>query len=85
MTEAAALLRAFGDRLAEVHLSEVNTASRHDPISLYAVRAFNSIAPYIPEQTPIILETLIDQGQSTIEAEIERARDSLTVMSLAAG
>jgi hypothetical protein len=31
MTEGSALSRAFGDRLAEVHLSEVNTASRHGP------------------------------------------------------
>jgi hypothetical protein len=83
MTEGAALLRAFGDRLAEVHLSEVNTASRHDPVSLNAVRAFQSIAAEIPEKIPVILEALIDSGQSTIEAEIERARCSLRVMTLA--
>ena len=64
MTEAAALLRAFGGRLAQVHLSEVNTASRHDPISLNAVRAFQPIAAYIPEHIPIILETLIDRGKA---------------------
>jgi len=62
--------------LAELHLSEVNTASRRDPVSLNAVSAFQSIAAEIPEKIPVILEALIDSGQSTIEA-IERARCSI--------
>ena len=81
MTEASLLLQAFGGRLAEVHISEVNTASRHDPISLNAVMAFRKVAKYIPEQIPIILEPLIDAGQSDIDTEIQRARDALTNLS----
>ena len=75
MTEASLLLHTFGDRLLEVHMSEVNTASRHDPISLNAVMAFSAIAGSIPEEIPIILEPLIDQGQSAIGIELQRARD----------
>lgn len=74
MTEAALLLNSYGDRLLEIHMSEVNTASRHDPISYNAVAAFASVADQIPESVPIILETLIDQGQSDIQTEMERAR-----------
>ena len=77
MTEASLLLRAFGDRLAEVHISEVNTASRHDPISRNAVRAFQTVEADIPEHVPIILETLIDEGQSDIPTEMQRARVAL--------
>lgn len=77
MTEASLLLRAFGGRLEQVHMSEVNTASRHDPISLNAVSAFQRVAMYIPESTPIILETLIDAGQSDVQSEIARAREAL--------
>jgi hypothetical protein len=84
MTEASLLLQAFGDRLAEVHISEVNTASRHDPISWNAVIAFRSIAHYIPQQVPIILEPLIDAGQSDIETEIQRARDALNDLTYVA-
>jgi len=83
MTEASLLLNVFGDRLTEVHISEVNTASRHDPISWNAIKAFQSVAKYIPENVPIILEPLIDQGQSQIETEIQRAREALTTFSLA--
>lgn len=75
MTEAALLLNAFHDRLAEVHMSEVNTASRHDPLSTNAVMAFRSIMAAIPEDVPIILETLIDQGQSDIQTEIHRVNE----------
>jgi hypothetical protein len=66
-----------------LHLGEVNTTSRHDPVCLNAVSPFQSIAAEIPEKIPVILEAFIDSGQSTIETEIERARCSLTVMTLA--
>jgi hypothetical protein len=75
MTEATLLLSAFRDRLAEVHLSEVNTASRHDPLSLNAVIAFSPLMTAIPEDVPIILETLIDQGQSSVTSELRRAQE----------
>ncbi len=84
MTESSLLLGAFGDRLAEVHISEVNTASRHDPISPNAVIAFQSVAKHIPEEVPIVLETLIDKGQSEIQREVQRAREALSVVSFTA-
>jgi hypothetical protein len=83
MAEASALLRGLSDRLRQVHISEVNTASRHDPISLNAVDAFQRVARYIPDHVPIILETLIDVGQSTVEAEVARAREALETPVLA--
>lgn len=77
MMEAVLLAREFGSRLAEVHISEVNTASRHDPISTTAIQAFQMLADYIPENIPIVIESLVDAGQSTIEAELENAREAL--------
>jgi hypothetical protein len=79
MTEAALLLQTFRERLAEVHISEVNTASRHDPISRNATLAFQTVARYIPPEIPIILESLIDKGQSGLDIEIRRAREALSV------
>ncbi len=77
MTEARLLLHAFRNRLAEVHVSEVNTASQHQPISTNAAAAFQLVAEYIPESVPIIVESLIDQGQSEIEVEMRRAGEAL--------
>ena len=75
MTEAALLLHAFRDRLAEVHMSEVNTASRHDSLSPNAIMAFSGMMGSIPEEVPIILETLIDEQESDIQTEIQRANE----------
>jgi hypothetical protein len=75
MVESVLMLRACGGRLAEVHMSEVNTSSRHDPISRNAVSAFAPVMAKIPVTIPIILETLIDEGQSDIETEIRRASE----------
>jgi len=84
MTEAALLLKAFRDRLAEVHMSEVNTASRHDPISINAVNAFSTIMASISEDIPIVLEPLIDHGQSDIETELQRAHEVSAVVASSA-
>ncbi len=81
MIEARRLLEQFGPRLRQVHMSEVNTASHHDPISIYAVQAFQTVAALIPVDTPVILETLIDRGQSSIEVEIGKAEQALTALA----
>jgi hypothetical protein len=74
MTEAMLILCDFGDKLAEVHISEVNTSSRHDPLSINAIAAFRSVSSLIPEDVPVILETLVDNGQSDIPTQVARAR-----------
>ena len=56
-------------------MSEVNTASRHDPLSPNAIMAFSGIMASVPEEVPIILETLIDQQQSDVQTEIHRANE----------
>jgi sugar phosphate isomerase/epimerase len=83
MIEARLMLESLGRRLKEIHISEVNSSSRHDSLSLYAISAFRSLASLIPEPVPIILETLIDQGQSDIPTEIDRARRALEPIPLA--
>ena len=75
MTEAYLMLKAFGGRLRQVHLSEVNTRSKHDPLSYGSILAFREVAHLIPEPVPVILETPVREDQ--IELEIERALESL--------
>jgi len=82
MMEAKLMLHAFRDRLAEVHISEVDTASQHRPISSSVKAAFRSVAEWIPEEIPVILEALIDGGQSGIETEIRRAQEALDTVSI---
>jgi hypothetical protein len=80
MTEAYRILRAYSSRLCQVHLSEVNTASRHDPLSFAAIRAFSEVADLIPDHVPLILEARVTQDR--IKAEIENAQKALPLTTM---
>lgn len=75
MTEAYLILREFGTRLRQVHVSEVNTASRHAPLSYASILAFQEVANLIPSQVPLILETPV--REEDIDAEIAKVRQAL--------
>jgi len=75
MTEAFLILTKFAKRLVEVHISEVNSASQHDPISHGAKLAFQQIARMIPEWVPVIIESRVTAAQ--IPDEASRALDAL--------
>jgi len=77
LLELSLLLSVFAERIAELHISEVNTQSQHEPISDGAVSAFRALADWIPVGVPVIIESLIDRGQSTIRKEIEQAYRAL--------
>jgi sugar phosphate isomerase/epimerase len=57
MTEAYLMLKTFRSRIVQVHVSEVNSASQHERISYGAKLAFREIAPLLPTQAPLILES----------------------------
>jgi hypothetical protein len=80
MTEAYRILRAYSSRLCQIHVSEVNTASRHDPLSFAAILAFSEVADLIPYHVPVILEARVTRDQ--IKAEIENAQKALTVTAM---
>jgi hypothetical protein len=75
MTEAYLILRDFKDRLAEVHLSEINSASKHEAISYGAHLAYQQIASLIPQDVPIILESIV--SAESIDDEVEAAHAAL--------
>lgn len=71
---ASRLLNRFRDHLAEVHISEVDAASQHCPISSAACQAFQRILPQIDQSVPVIVESVVEQSQ--IEDELQMARQS---------
>jgi hypothetical protein len=77
MTEAWAILRQFGSKLRQVHVSEVNTRSKHDRLSYASILAFQEVAHLIPESIPLILETPVSEAE--IDEEIARVREALPV------
>jgi hypothetical protein len=75
MTEAYLLLKKFAGRLRQLHVSEVDTNSKHDRISRGASRAFREIASLIPKDVPAILESPVLENE--IEEELQRAKLAL--------
>lgn len=71
MSEAVAILQAFRGRLKQLHVSEVNTQSKHDPLTLEAMMAFQRVSRLIPEDIPVILESRVSEEQ--IDKEIGNA------------
>ena len=74
MTEATRILSEFGDRLVQVHLSEVNSKGKHFAMSFTAKRAYEPLADIL-SSVPVILESPVDEAG--IEPEIEEAQKVL--------
>jgi hypothetical protein len=79
MAETREMLRRFGTKLRQVHLSEVTSSCQHEKLSLAAILAFRSVATSLPERIPIILETVMGNPPTLQEMteEIERAQRAL--------
>ena len=75
LSVAVELLLTYADRLAEIHISEVDAASRHVPISTMAMKSFQRIASLIPKNTPVIIESSITS--ELLDEEIGMALASL--------
>jgi hypothetical protein len=74
MTEAARILSKFGDRLVQVHLSELNSKGKHFAMSFAAKRAYEPFAAVL-SKVPVILESVVNESQ--IATELDEAEKIL--------
>jgi len=81
MSEASLILEKFGNRLRQLHISEVNSRSTHDPLTAGALMAFRRVSRLIPDEVPVILESPVSGDQ--VEIEIRLARMALPSSSQA--
>jgi hypothetical protein len=82
MSEATTIMQNFRVRLRQLHVSEVNTQSKHDPLSLESIMAFHRVSHLVPPETPIILESRVEEDG--ISQEIEHALQALSTNRLLA-
>lgn len=75
MVEAELLLRRFRGRIRQLHVSEVNTFSRHERLSYLSYFAFRRVASLIPLDAPVILEARV--GPEEIGRELRFAQKCL--------
>ncbi|MBN2530466.1 MAG: hypothetical protein JXR76_29035 [Deltaproteobacteria bacterium] len=79
MIEASEILKRHGQRLKQIHLSEVTCGSKHVPLSYTSIVAVRSIAQLIPIDIPIILEAQVEPTQML--SEVQRAEEALNAFS----
>jgi hypothetical protein len=70
MAVAISLLQRFGNRLRQVHLSEVDPYGKHIPIGFTALCGFRRVAKFIPEDCPVIIESMVTADQARHELQI---------------
>jgi hypothetical protein len=75
MGEALRLLQAFGGRLAEVHVSELDAGSRHVRLSAAGIRACRQVAELIPPGVPAIIEAPVHPHE--VDAELQASLRAL--------
>jgi hypothetical protein len=82
MSEASAILHRFRDRIRQLHVSEVNTQSKHNPLSFESILAFHKVSHLVPVDVPVILESRVEESE--INGEIQSALSALSVDNLLA-
>ncbi|HEX2079278.1 MAG TPA: hypothetical protein VHG08_16245 [Longimicrobium sp.] len=75
MGEALRMLDTFRDRLAEVHVSELDAQSRHVRLSPAGVWAYQQLAGMIPLEIPVIIEAPVQPDE--IDAELQASLEAL--------
>lgn len=72
LCEAMLILREFGARIGQLHISELTTASRHEPLSYAGILALREVALLMPPRVPVILE--FDARPDELNGHLELAR-----------
>jgi hypothetical protein len=67
---AREIIREYGEKIVQLHLSELDVKSHHEPLSMAAVWAIREIAHLLPD-CPVILESMVQP--SGIDSELEMA------------
>lgn len=68
MATALRLAKEFGSRLRQLHVSEVGRDGQHRPLSALAIYAYQLVAPLIPQNCAVIIESVINSDAIESEA-----------------
>ncbi|MBV8545064.1 MAG: hypothetical protein JO088_10010 [Acidobacteria bacterium] len=69
MASAILMLREFGPRLRQLHVSDVGPRGEHLPLGATARNSFARVARFVPDHCPLIIESII--GIDGIERELD--------------
>jgi hypothetical protein len=78
LDEAKRILDTHGHRLAQIHLSGLTAHASHRPLDEEMLTVARTLAPRLPTEVPVILESTIEPDRERIRAEIAGARAALS-------
>jgi len=67
MTEATIMVKRLRHRVKQLHVSDVNSRSIHEPLNLEAIFAFRKVAHFIDPAVPIVLESPVPKERIEFE------------------
>lgn len=76
MNQAVRILRRFSRRLAQFHISEINSKGTHFPMSFAAMRAYEPFASIL-SQKPVIIEAMVARHE--IKREIAATEELVSL------
>jgi sugar phosphate isomerase/epimerase len=76
MTEAYFMLKDFGNRLRQLHVSEVTARSRHVRLSSFTIHSFRVVAGLINPRIPAIIESIVENPDE-IPLEVRAVQSAL--------
>jgi hypothetical protein len=76
MSEARYLLRRYGSRLMQLHVSELDAEGHHFSMSMASIYGMQRVAHYIDPKVPVIIESQV--VAQLVEHEVEAAELALT-------
>lgn len=83
MTEAYFMVKHYGHRLRQLHVSEVTTSSKHERLSALTVRSLRDVARFISDDIPVIIESPVPEAD--IAREVAIVRSALRPLETATG
>ena len=78
MSQAVEILLAFGGKLRQLHVSEVNARSKHAPLNMATIHAFQKIASLVPQDIPVVLESPVTAAGMSAEIAVAQLALSTT-------
>jgi hypothetical protein len=73
------LIRHFWDRIAEIHISELDSHCHHYPMSWLAVRDYRTLPWHRLQHVPVIIEAMLDEAtEEARQAELALTRKAIT-------
>lgn len=70
MIEAISIANVFKDRIKQLHISDVNSRSVHEPLNFESILAFRKLRKYLNSEVPIILETPVSQDEMDLQIRL---------------